>query len=368
MSATGRSEVYLASNPQWRELLNEAPHDVFHRPEYHQLPGFGHEGEAFLFAYREDQGSLFLWPYLMRPIGATGLNDVTSVYGYAGPLCKGDTAFAQRACLALRDQWREQSVVAAFTRFHPLLENADCVEALEAAGLGPGRSSAGTTVSIDLTIPLDDQVRRYQKVLRQEIRKAREIGFVTTEDHEWADVDGFVHLYRETMGRRNSRADYLIDSSWVERFRTAVGSHARLFVTRFEGRIAAALLAIEYAPYLHAHLTGINSDLAAHSPLKILLDDIRIWGTQRGLRSFHLGGGLGGREDSLFQFKRRFSSVTHAFQTGKWVLDPSRYGDLEHAHRADLARRGFRVGNPEFFPIYRYQPGAADAITPATES
>ena len=369
----GRSEVYSAEQPGWGELLSSVPHDVFHRAEYHRLSGFGHEGEPCLFAYREAApggGGVFLWPYLKREIPGSPWHDVSSVYGYAGPVCRGGEGegaaeeFARRGCQALLAHWRESGVIAAFTRFHPLLANAGFAEALEFAGPGggSGRSPAGTTVSIDLTIPLEDQVRRYQKVLRQEIRKARESGFVTIEDQEFADAPSFVRLYRQTMERRNSRADYLIDEAWVEQFRAALGSHARLFVTKWNGQVAAALLAIEYAPFLHAHLTGINADLAAHSPLKILLDDIRIWGSQRGLSSFHLGGGLGGREDSLFQFKRRFSPVTHPFQTGRWVLDRSRYEELERAHRDNLAARGYRVGNDGFFPIYRYQPTPADAL------
>ena len=80
--------------------------------------------------------------------------------------------------------------------------------------------------------------------------------------------------------------------------------------------MAAALIAIEYGSYLHAHLTGINAELVAYSPLKVLLDDVRAWGTSRGLKAFHIGGGLGGREDTLYQFKRKFSPLTHEFYTG----------------------------------------------------
>jgi hypothetical protein len=158
------------------------------------------------------------------------------------------------------------------------------------------------------------------------------------------------------MARRNSRSDYLIDSAWVNNFRQSMGDHARLFVTKWNGQVAAALLAIEYAPYLHAHLTGINRDMMEYSPLKVLLDDIRQWGTARGLRSFHLGGGLGGREDSLFQFKSKFSPLTHDFRTGAWILDRASYTELEAQHRRTFERQGIDIGDPGFFPIYRYQP------------
>ena len=188
--------------------------------------------------------------------------------------------------------------------------------------MGEGLRLCGSTVSLDLTIPPEEQVRRYQKVLRQEIRKTRESGFVTSHDEDWRHVEEFVSHYRSTMLRRNSRAEYLIDTTWGSEFRRCLGERARLLVTKFNDEVAAALIAIEYGPYLHAHLTGINAEVVAYSPLKILLDDVRAWGTSRGLKAFHLGGGLGGREDTLYQFKRKCSPLTHEFYTGSWILDP----------------------------------------------
>lgn len=359
-----KTDVFEVTGTGWTEALDRLPHDVYHRPEYHSLPGFGHQGKPLMFSYREGETGTFLWPYLLRPIAGTGDYDVSSVYGYAGPLCSGDGEFAERAWLALQDHWRSRRVVSAFTRFHPILGNAPAVFSGLAGAGQDGLMPAGSTVSIDLTIPPEDQVRRYQKVLRQEIRKAREAGFVTEEDREWTATSEFLRLYRETMARRNSRQEYLVDEAWVGEFRQALGGRAKLFVTTWNGAVAAALLAIEYSPFLHAHLTGINAELSAHSPLKVLLDDIRAWGAERGLSWFHLGGGLGGREDSLFQFKRRFSPVTHTFQTGRWILDAARYRELAEAHRESLLRTGFRIGNPDFFPVYRYPPVAADACEP----
>jgi CelD/BcsL family acetyltransferase involved in cellulose biosynthesis len=161
-------------------------------------------------------------------------------------------------------------------------------------------------------------------------------------------------MYRETMLRRNSRREYLIDEAWVQTFRQALGPRAHLFVTRWQGAVAAALLAIEHGPFLHAHLTGINAEMTAHSPFKVMLDDVREWGTLRGLQHFHLGGGVGGREDSLFQFKRRFSPVSHAFHTGRWILDPIRYAELERDHLETL--QGALIEDSDYFPSYRYRP------------
>ena len=349
-----QTQVHSIGDTSWMELLDRVPHDVYHTAAYHSLPGFGNRGEAFAFSYCENENT-FLWPYLLSAIdGSEGWNDVSSVYGYPGPVATGDMEFVQRAWAALRDQWKLQRVVSVFTRFHPLIGNYKVFENLQDGLKGCRR--IGPTVAIDLRPTSEEQIRSYQKVLRQEIRKTRNLGFTTEEDSDWQYVPDFIHLYSDTMARRNSRSDYLVDGPWIENFRKALGGDARLFVTKWNGTVAAALLAMKHGPFLHAHLTGINRDLTAYSPLKVLLDDIREWGTNQGLQSFHLGGGLGGREDSLFDFKRKFSPGTHEFWTGSWIIDPAVYRALAEQHRLNFTSQGIEIGDPGFFPIYRYQP------------
>ena len=355
----GQDSLYCASDRQWIDTIQHVPHDVYHTPAYHLIPGFGSEGDAYVFVHRETD-KVFLWPYLLTPIdGGSDSCDVTSVYGYAGPISHPDQAFVQRAWLALCDHWRMQKVVSAFTRFHPILGNSELMTSIpddESPSQATGLKLCGATISINLNKSPEEQVKGYQKVLRQEIRKSRELGFVTIEDSDWKHVDDFVRLYRDTMSRRKGRSEYLIDFDWVAKFRGLLGGQARLFVTKWDGVVAAALLAMQHGPFLHAHLTGIEAELVAYSPLKVLLDQVREWGTTHSFQFFHLGGGLGGREDSLYQFKRRFSPQTHEFHTGSWILNPAQYRALEEVHKRNYREQGLDIGNPGYFPIYRYQP------------
>jgi hypothetical protein len=158
------------------------------------------------------------------------------------------------------------------------------------------------------------------------------------------------------MIRRESRSEYLVDAQWLAQFRERLGPAALLFITKHDGVIASALLAMRYGPYLHAHLTGSSAAAMTFSPLKLLLDDVRAWGSGAGLKIFHLGGGLGGQKDSLFEFKRKYSPTTHDFRIGRWILRESEYRELATAQREALARQGFNVEEDGFFPAYRYTP------------
>lgn len=350
-------DLLPAHGTQWGGLLERLPHDIYHTPDYHGIPGFGQAGSPCLFAYGEGD-RLFLWPYLLTPIAGTGgWHDVRSVYGYSGPLATAEPAFLARAWRALVDHWERQHVVSAFTRFHPLLGNGPLIESIGDAAAGV--RAYGATVSIDLAMPLEGQFRRYNKKLRQEIRKAREAGLATIVDSGWRHSDAFVALYQETMSRRGSRPEYVIDRAWVDHFRARLAPHAQLFVTTgSDGAVAAAMIVLAYRPFVHCHLIGTAAAFAGESPSKLLLDDVRIWGTRNGYQTMHLGGGLGGREDSLFGFKRRFSPRTQPFHTGAWILNEPRYRELEAAHRARLAAAGIALADIPFFPAYRYTPHA----------
>ena len=354
--ALAKANVLLPTGTEWGAVLGRVPHDVFHTPEYHGLPGFGQVGQPRAFHYQEGDRD-FLWPYLLTPIAdAPGYHDATSAYGYPGPIGSPDPEFLARAWSALQDHWKFQQVVSAFTRFNPLLANFNLLAEIPAAAAGV--REFGNTVSIDLTLSEEVHLQHYHKNLRQAIRKAREIGLATIEDLDWTHADDFIAVYQDTMARCGSRPEYLIDRNWVNRFRQALGPAARLFVTKLGNSVAASMIVIAYNQVVHSHLIGSAPEYAAMSPSKVMLDDLRNWGSQNGFRSMHLGGGLGGREDALFQFKRRFSPLTHSFRTGSWILNEPIYRELEAQNHAKLAVLGIQPEQISYFPSYRYNPPA----------
>ena len=354
MLTLGTVELLTPAASRWNAVLDRLEHDVYHTPEYHRLSGFGRAGEPRAFVYQEEDDA-FLWPYLLTPIdGAPGYHDVTSVYGYPGPVGTKNPEFLGRAWEALEDHWRTERVVAAFTRFNPLLGNDRLLESVPAAAAGV--KDCGNTVSIDLALPDEQLFQQYHKNLRYAIRKSRESGLETNEDVNWTHVDAFVELYQDTMARCGSRPEYVVDREWIRSFREAMGTHARLFVTTKDQAVAAAMIIIDYESNVHCHLIGSAPELAALSPSKVLLDDVRRWGSGNGRRTMHLGGGLGGREDALYQFKRKFSPLTQCFRIGSWVMNAAVYRELEEANRLVLAERGIDLDQVSYFPSYRFNP------------
>lgn len=348
MTALGQLTLLtVEDSDRWRRILTTVEHDFYHEACYHAFCQQRGDGTAYLVCY-EEGGSVLVWPYLLRPIeqlGDRGFHDVTSVYGYPGPLARQPSAlFVERALASIKTLWRSQNAVTAFTRFHPLLGNHGVVSP---AGLP---EPCGTTIAVDLTRPADEIRRGYRKTLRHEIRRAREHGVVVEIDPGLVHLGRFVDLYHETMTRNAAPTSYFFDHAYFEGLFKAFPGRAHLFVASHAGTVIAGGVFIETRGIVQYHLGAAESRSFPLAPTKLLLDEVRLWAAGRGNKWFHLGGGRGGQQDSLFAFKSSFSKESFPFFVWKDILQPDVYEDLcrRHAriHQAEPRTSGY-------FPAYR---------------
>ncbi len=132
-----------------------------------------------------------------------------------------------------------------------------------------------------------------------------------------------------------------------------MGEHMVLFTCTLGDDLLCGGLFFVCRGIVQYHIGATADEHLQRAPTKLLFDTVRIWGAERGLRAFHLGGGLGGRQDSLFHFKAGFSDRTHDFRIWRWILDSDEYQRLTCARRADLASCGSAPPSGDFFPAYR---------------
>jgi len=79
-----------------------------------------------------------------------------------------------------------------------------------------------------------------------------------------------------------------------------------------------------------------------------MTDEISVIGRRLGKKIFHLGGGVGGKEDSLFNFKRLFSNLQVKDRIWCYINDEPAYNDL-------VLRSGIETNQETpFFPLYRH--------------
>jgi len=349
----GLQVIRANDDAAWSGVLADiGAHDVYHLAGYHRLAEHRGEGDAHLFAFRQG-GYVLALPLLLRAVdgaGTEGLRDATSVYGYAGPMAS-DPDIPRRTIEAfqarLTEELQRRQVVAVFSRLHPLIEQDHLI-----AGLGESRY-CGPTVSVDLTMSEEEQWAGYRKGLRRLIRRGREAGITCVHDRDLSLLPEWTTIYMETMERVGALDSYRFDAAYFARMAGELKPALHLFMALVDGQPAAGGMFTICHGIVEAHLGGYREEYAAMPVVRVVDDAARRWATQEGARVFHLGGGLGSQEDSLYRYKATFSDRRHRFKTWQWIIDGGAYEDLCRERAAQLDRSGGADVDQDYFPLYR---------------
>jgi ribosomal protein S18 acetylase RimI-like enzyme len=342
-----RAELLPVDDVRWTEFLATTQHDFHHLPGYVALCAARESGDPHALLVQGDRGA-WLLPLVVRD-APSGARDAVSPYGYPGPLVGGEAgpAFAREAMTEGVRLLREVGIVSLFVRFHPLLD-ADPPEGIGTAVL------QGETVSVDLSLPEDVLWRQTRENHRRNITRALAEGYVARMDTDWGSFDEFKRLYHMTMERNGASGFYRFDDAYFAGLREALGERLHLGVVEKDGVVVAASLLVETNGIVQYHLSGSDGSGARVQPTKLMLDFARRWAKARGNRYLHLGGGVGGRRDSLLSFKLGFSPLLRPYWTLRIVIDEPRYRRLV-ADRDPSLDPDVRDG---YFPLYRVEDPA----------
>jgi carbamoyl-phosphate synthase large subunit len=359
--AAAALRVFSSSQREsWIGVLQRArQHDFYFLPEYHALAERREEGEARLFVY-EHAGYLIALPLIIRtladhtPIGtaANTWRDATSVYGYSGPLyshqdmpCAVVRGFQRALTMALQ----ELHVVSVFSRLHPLMPAQTTL--LE--GLGDHQLD-GATVSIDLSAAPVEQRAQYDGATKNRINRLLRSGATCVLDVEQRHLPEFIALYHETMRRVKAEQSYFFDQTYFSDLAKSLGRALKLFVVKMpDGQVISGGLFTLCDGIVQYHLGGTRDSALKLSPMMLIYETVRQWANENGAHTFHLGGGVGAKNDSLFQFKARFSRQRHQFFTWRWIVAPEAYRELSLLRDIWNSEHGLRAISASFFPAYR---------------
>jgi hypothetical protein len=349
------SELLAPRSEAWKSCLDKARHDFYHLPDYVELCAESHEGGSpRAFLARDDDG-IVLVPLIVRPInGCTEgriLFDAVSPYGYGSPILFTEdgcdrSGFLDRAIESMAQCLRAEHVVTVFCRLHPMLELP--LESLRRHGTVVAH---GETVFCDLRRSDDELWRATRERLRSRIKKCRSAGFIAEEDTDWNYLDAFWDIYTDTMRRVDATEFYFFDFDYFARLRDGMRQNIHLLVVRSGPEIASAGIFSETCGIVQYHLSGTREAFRQSDTSHLLLHFAREWAKARGNVVYHLGGGVGGMADSLFQFKAGYSKQRSQFNTWRLIVDDEAYREL-------LASRQIHInedqpGSGDYFPEYR---------------
>jgi len=330
----------LDQKDRWNEIVRSMKqYDFYHLAEYHQLE---HAGQPLLMHYSSKNYSL-AFPVILRPIVGTAYFDITSVYGYAGPVSNQENPDKQ----TIKDFQKEllhffdsRRIVSVFSRLHPLFSNQSSL----LSGLG-NVVDTNQTVGIDLSLPEREQKRQYAHSVKNHINRLKRKNVVMKKEQTQEAMDFFIEIYRENMKRVNASDMYFFSNDYFYWF--IKNLPAALFLAYYEGKAISGSLVTTCNGIVQPHLSATLNEYLRWSPLKLVWDSIRIDAIEKKEKWLHLGGGVGGTDDTLFQFKAQFSDMRFLFKTWRYIHDEETYLRLVYEKHAN------QVPQSSFFPLYR---------------
>jgi len=342
---------------EWLSVLDRsAQYDFYHLPQYQTMTQQSEGGAPHLFAHTEGDYVVAV-PLILREVGTVsglaecgvGHRDATSAYGYMGPVSSHadvPLAIVRNFHAALEQQMRERAVIAVFSRLNPLIPQMHLLE-------GTGETTVvGQTISMDLTLPPALQYAAYRKNHKHGINKLKRHGVSCLHDGGWAHLSDFLDMYYETMRRVGASDEYFYDPEYFDRL-PSLEPYVHLFICHFQDQAICGGLFTLCNGIVEFHLGATRSDFVELSPSKLLFDVVRIWASEQGAHTFHLGGGTGKPMDSLFHFKAGFSDRRHDFAIWRWTPRPDVYGMLCKERARWNAANQLRALSAGFYPAYR---------------
>jgi hypothetical protein len=248
------------------------------------------------------------------------IKDIQSPYGYGGPLSNSDDApFLKMADEAFRLWAHENSVVAEFLRFHPLISQRKWY----AGQVTDNRE----TVSIDLSKDLFEQ---YEKRRQPDVKRFLESGLMVQRVSSESMQRVFPELYRENMDRVGAKPEYYFAQSYLEALFRFSGTDNWLVYAEGTPVAGAVILTSTQARVAEYHLGADKQGSGAQRAIVGLLHTAATYYQSMHFERFYLGGGRStAPDDSLLFFKKGFSSLTDPYQIGSRVFESEDYARLE---------------------------------------
>lgn len=337
----------ITNKVDWDKTLAETTNfDFYHTYHYHSISITDNE-KIVLLKYTEGEVLICL-PLIIRKIQNTKYYDATSVYGYSGTLntIKNASFDNSNYKTSLVSYFKEQNIISVFSRLNPFIENQD----VTLKNIGQV-IDLGNIVNIDLTKKIEEQYSLFSKSTKRHLNKTKTLFNVKISDKSQEDIDTFIQIYYENMDRVHAQKQYYFSRDYFTQLinNSSFDCDLVFAVCKKTNETASCLLSIKINKFIvQYHLSGTKNDYLHLSPMRLLIDTIRIKATQDKYKYLNLGGGLNNREDELFRFKSSFSKDFRIFKVWNFIVDEAIYNKLLKDFNIDIQNN-----ESDFFPLYR---------------
>ncbi len=349
------SIITLEESRNWDEIVKSfSNYDVYYLSGYTKAFKLHGDGEPILIYYHDEEVRA-IKVVMIRDIAEDirfkdkiehkSLFDITTPYGYGGFIIEGvlNEGNIKKIDEEYSDYCYSKNIVSEFVRFHPVLENSkQNKELYEVIDLGK---------TITMNLKSKEQIwNNLSSKNRNVIRKAIKSGVEIYWGRSPRLIDVFTPLYNATMDKDGATDYYYFNKEFYRSVLEDLKYNSLIFYALYNQRIVSMSIILFGSDSMHYHLSASDRDYQNLAATNLLLFEAACWGCENGYKSFHLGGGLGSEEDSLFKFKKAFNKNSGTyFSIGKKIFDQEKYDELVETR---LQEDDFDT-DTMFFPKYR---------------
>ena len=322
--------------------------DIYFKEEYANLYKEIEKGEVENFCFESELGKV-VFIYIKREIilDNTKYYDIITPYGYGGPLiqnCKYENK--DKLISLFWEKFLEYAflnkIICSFVRFHPIEKNYEYCRNIMVL------ERISSTVCIDLKS--EEQIwNDISSKCRNIIRKSIKNNVLVQKDENLKQINDFQKLYYDTMKKNKADEYYFFKKEFFEKLKSLEKKEITHFYALHGDKIVSSILVLMGDEYLHYYLSANSQEGYLLNANSLLLYEIAKFGLKNGYKYFHLGGGYGGDDTSLFKFKSSFhKNHTLSFYIGKKIFNQQIYNRL-------CQKMGINDKNINYFPAYRYK-------------
>ncbi len=328
----------------WNIIITQFPQaDVYYTHAYCNWAAEAEGGKAKLVFFKSDDG-IIIYPVIIRRIQLgqkEEVYDITSPYGYGGPLLSGAPDTLNEFREAFRHYCLKNQIISEVIRLHPLLNNAEYMP-----DYCPIQYVRQTT-AVNLKPELDNIRKAYSKMNKRNIKKAVKNNVICHEVQKTEEnIKIFYNLYKETMERKHASSYYFFsEKSLKNQLIDTPTSKAHLIFAYNEGTVVSAVVLYTSNDLAHYHLGASRKENLYLRPNNLIFDYMVKVSKEAGCHLLHLGGGYQ-ENDNLFMYKTSFTdNNNYNFYIGKIIYDEKLYQEMEE--------RAGSSSEEAFFPSYR---------------
>lgn len=343
------SLILNPSDKLWHEIVNSLRVDFYHYPKYNLLESLRMNGKPEAFIFQEGE-KIFFVPYILRKIGNTNLYDVSSAYGYPQPIFSNAAVEDTDFCQASVERWfylmSKKNVVSIFIRFHPLIKTKYSFW----KGLGT-LVKHGNTVYLDLNSEKKQIWQQTRKRFRSNVNRLKKNPTLSIVS-SWDYYLDFIDMYKSNMDEFKAGKEYYFSEQYFFTLRDILSDAISLYSVTKNGEPICAALFTECNGIVQYHLGCTNLKHKKESPSKLLFYHVTQKFKTNGNTFFHLGGGVGASNDTLYHFKSGFSKLRASYYTLRIIINPKQYVNL-CKDRPNTFVNDDVIDAEKYFPLYR---------------